>query len=76
MFTKSIEPNARLVADNIEGMIRELKTQFAGEIEVGGPGRAGTLIELGRIDEYRIYLRPTVLGGGKPFFSGPVPALR
>ena len=73
---KSVGPNAVLVADNIEGMIRELKVKLVGRIEVGGPGLAGTLTELGLIDEYRIYLHPTVLGSGKPFFSGPVPVLR
>jgi len=37
---------------------------------------AGSLTHLGLIDEYRLYLRPIVLGRGKPFFSGPRPPLR
>jgi riboflavin biosynthesis pyrimidine reductase len=28
------------------------------------------------IDEYRLYFRPFILGGGKPYFSGPRPPLR
>jgi hypothetical protein len=28
------------------------------------------------IDEYRLYLRPIVLGRGVPFFAGPRPPLR
>jgi riboflavin biosynthesis pyrimidine reductase len=37
---------------------------------------AGSLTNLGLIDEYRIYLHPIVVGSGKPFFSGPRPPLR
>jgi len=37
---------------------------------------AGSLTNLGLIDEYRVYLHPIVLGRGKPFFSGPRPPLR
>jgi riboflavin biosynthesis pyrimidine reductase len=60
----------------IEAAIRELKAQLVGEIEVAGPDLAGSLTNLGLIDEYRLYLHPVVLGRGKPFFSGPRPPLR
>jgi dihydrofolate reductase len=73
---KSVGPNATLVADNIEAMVKELKAQLVGEIEVGGPDLAGALTDLALIDEYRLYLHPVVLGSGKPFFSGPPPPLR
>src|ERR1700730_14634964 len=73
---KSVGPNARLVEDDLEGAIRELKAERAGEIEVAGPNLAQSLTELGLIDEYRIYLHPVVLGHGKPYFAGPRPRLR
>ena len=73
---KSVGPNATLVEDDIEAVIRGLKAQQVGEIAVAGPDLAGSLTNLGLIDEYRLYLRPTVLGRGKPFFSGPRPPLR
>ena len=73
---KSVGPNATLVADDVEAMIRGLKDELAGEIEVGGPDLARSLTDLGLIDEYRLYLRPVVLGHGKPFFAGPRPPLR
>jgi dihydrofolate reductase len=73
---KSVGPNATLVADNIEVVIRGLKAQLVGEIDVGGPDLARSLTDLGLIDEYRLYLRPVVLGRGKPFFAGPRPPLR
>ena len=72
---KSVGPNATLVADDFETVIRRLKAELAGEIEVGGPALAQSLTEAGLIDEYRLYLRPVVLGGGKPFFAGPRPPL-
>jgi dihydrofolate reductase len=73
---KSVGPNATLVEDDIEAVIRGLKAQFVGEIQVGGPDLARSLTDLGLIDEYRLYFRPVVLGRGKPFFAGPRPPLR
>jgi len=72
----SVGPNATLVADGIEAVVRGLKSELAGELEVAGPGLARSLGDLGLIDEYRIYLHPVVLGHGKPFFAGPRPRLR
>ena len=72
----SVGPNATLVGENIEAVIRGLKAELAGEIQVGGPDLARSLTDLGLIDEYRLYLRPVVLGHGKPFFAGPRPPLR
>ena len=72
---KSVGPNATLVADDVEKVIRRLKTELAGEIHVGGPALAQSLTEVGLIDEYRLYLRPVVLGSGKPFFASPRPPL-
>jgi dihydrofolate reductase len=73
---KSLGPNATLVANDFEATIRGLKARLDGEIDVAGPDLAGSLSKLGLIDEYRLYLRPVVLGGGKPFFTGPRPPLR
>ena len=73
---KSVGPNATLVEDDIEAVIRGLKAELAGEIEVAGPDLARSLTDLGLIDEYQLYLHPVVLGRGKPFFAGPRPPLR
>lgn len=73
---KSVGPNATLVGNDFEAVIRGLKAQLDGEIDVGGPDLAGSLTSLGLIDEYRLYLRPIVLGRGKPFFAGSRPPLR
>jgi riboflavin biosynthesis pyrimidine reductase len=73
---KSVGPNATLVGNDLEAVIRGLKAQLVGEIEVGGPDLARSLGNLGLVDEYQLYLHPVVLGRGKPFFAGPRPPLR
>jgi dihydrofolate reductase len=73
---KSVGPNATLVDNDVEATIRGLKAGRDGVIEVSGPELAQSLGDLGLVDEYRIYLHPVVLGGGKPFFAGPRPPLR
>ena len=73
---KSVGSNATLVGEDLERVIRELKAQRDGEIEVAGPHLAKSLTDLGLIDEYRIYLHPVVLGQGTPYFAGPRAPLR
>ena len=73
---KSVGPNATLVENDLEAVIRGLKAQLVGEIEVAGPDLARSLTDFCLIDEYRLYLHPVVLGRGKPFFAGPRPPLR
>src|ERR1700722_18603897 len=72
---KSVGPNATLVANDFEKVIRGLKVELPGEIHVGGAVLAQSLTGAGLIDEYRLYVRPVVLGGGQPFFAGPPPPL-
>jgi dihydrofolate reductase len=72
----TLGPNATPLEGDLETAILALKAQHAGEIDIAGPDLAGSLTNLGLIDEYRLYLHPVVLGGGKPFFTGPRPPLR
>lgn len=68
---ESVGPNARLVKDKaeVEHTVRRLKAETNGDIEVGGAGLAASLIRLGLVDEFRLYMMPVVLGGGKPYFQ-------
>ena len=68
---KSLGPNATLVEDDIEAVIRGLKAQLIGEIAVSGPDLARSLTDFGLIDEYRLYLHPVVLGCGSHSSPGP-----
>jgi dihydrofolate reductase len=73
---KSVGPNASLLEGDLGAAVRALKARLEGEIDVAGPELAQSLTDLGLIDEYRLYLHPVVLGGGKPFFAGARPRLR
>lgn len=55
--------------------MRRLKADMEGESDVAGPEPALVLTGLGLMDEYRLYFRPFVLGGGKPYFAGERPPL-
>lgn len=72
----SVGPNTTLVPNNVGTVLRELKAQLVGEIDVAGPDLARSLTDLGLVDEYRLYFRPIVLGHGTPFFANPRPPLR
>ena len=68
-----VGPNATLVSDDVDAELRRIVAETDGEIDVGGPTLAATLARLGLIDEYRLYQRPVVLGGGKAFFQAGMP---
>src|ERR1700723_2277902 len=74
---KSVGPNATLVEDDIEAVIRGLKAQLVGEIDVAGPDLAETQPTFVLIDDYQLSPPPVLLvRGGNPFFPGPRPPLR
>lgn len=62
-----VEWNSRLVREDVVEEVAKLKEQ-PGRSSVGGPTLASALIPLGLIDEYRLYVNPVVLGGGKAMF--------
>ena len=45
----------------------------AGHLTIGGANLAGQAFEAGLVDEYRLFVAPVVLGGGKPALPGGVP---
>lgn len=71
VFSKTLEKvegNARLVRDGIAEEVAKLKEQPGKDLAVGGAGLASTLIKLGLVDEYRLFVSPVLLGGGTPYF--------
>ena len=64
-----VQGNARLASDDVAGEVARLKqAPEQGVIAVGGAGLAATLINLDLIDEYRVFIRPVVVGGGTRYF--------
>jgi dihydrofolate reductase len=65
---EKVEGNATLFRGGVAEEVAKLKEQPGKDLSVGGAGLASTLIKLGLVDEYRIYVNPVALGGGTPYF--------
>jgi len=63
-----VEGNASLATGSLADEVARLKAEPGGDIEVGGPGLASQCIQLGLVDEFRLFVSPVVLGGGTPYF--------
>src|SRR6266498_3416081 len=71
VFSKTLEKvegNATLIRDGVVEEVAKLKKQPGKDLAVGGAGLASTLVKLGLVDEYRLFVSPVVLGGGTPYF--------
>jgi dihydrofolate reductase len=65
---ESVVGNTRLVRDNVGDEVKRLKDQPGKDLGVGGAGLAASLMRLGLVDEFRLFVNPVVVGGGTPFF--------
>jgi dihydrofolate reductase len=61
--------NTRLVKKGIKEEVIKLKQQPGKSLLVGSPSIIVTLMHLGLIDEYQLYVHPIVLGNGLPLFQ-------
>ncbi|MFC3323527.1 dihydrofolate reductase family protein [Mesorhizobium cantuariense] len=66
---RQVGHNARLVHDDALTAVRSLKAEVDGLVILGGADLAASLARAALIDEYRLYMHPVVLGGGKPYFQ-------
>lgn len=60
--------NTRLVAGDAVAEVEKMKADGDGELGVGGARLAGSLLAHDLIDECHLFVYPTVLGDGIPFF--------
>jgi dihydrofolate reductase len=65
-----LEWNARLIEGDIAAEIAKLKREGGGEILMyGSPTLMRTLAAHNLVDEYKLWVHPIVLGGGKRLFA-------
>lgn len=63
-------PNTIIISDDIEHRMSALKQQAGKEIIIfGSPGASHTLMQLGLIDEFWLFVNPILLGKGIPMFK-------
>jgi dihydrofolate reductase len=65
---QSVIGNTRLASGGVGEEVSRLKEQPGKDIAVGGAGLARACMELGLIDEWRLFVSPVLLGGGTPYF--------
>lgn len=65
----AVGPNCRLVSGDVSDRLAEIRSEFAGDLEVAGPTLASAFIERGLVDEYGLVVHPVILGAGTPMFG-------
>jgi dihydrofolate reductase len=63
----SVQGNARLAEASLEEEVAAALDATDKDVAIGGAGLAGQAIELGLVDELRMFRYPVVVGGGTPF---------
>ncbi len=63
----SVQGNARLAEASVAEEIAAALDATDKDVEIGGAGLAAEAIELGLVDELRMFRYPVVVGGGTPF---------
>ncbi len=63
----SVQGNARLAEASLAEVVAAALDATDKDVEIGGAGLAAQAIELGLVDELRMFRYPVVVGGGTPF---------
>jgi dihydrofolate reductase len=64
---ESVAGNSRLVSGDAVEEVARLKAEVDGDLDVGGPTLAASLLRAGLVDEVRPVIHPVILGAGLPF---------
>jgi dihydrofolate reductase len=65
---ESVDWNSRLERRDPVEVVTKLKAETDGTLEVAGATLAAPIVQAGLLDEYRLVVAPTAVGGGTPFF--------
>ena len=63
----SVQGNARLAVSSVAEEVATALAATDKDVEIGGATLAATAIQLGLVDELRIFRIPIVVGGGTPY---------
>jgi dihydrofolate reductase len=63
----SVQGNARLAQGSVAEEVAAAIDATDKDVSIGGAGLAAEAIELGLVDELRMFRNPVVVGGGTPF---------
>src|SRR6185312_2724195 len=63
----SVEGNARLAEGSLAEEVAQALAATEKDVSIGGAGLAAQAIELGLVDELRMFRHPVIVGGGTPF---------
>jgi dihydrofolate reductase len=64
---ESVQGNARLAEASVAEEAAAALAATDKDVSIGGAGLASAAIELGLVDELRMFRNPVVVGGGTPF---------
>ncbi|BBX15485.1 deaminase [Mycolicibacterium duvalii] len=64
---ESVDWNSRLERGDPVEVVTRLKAETDGQLEVAGATLAAPIVRAGLVDEFRIVVAPTAVGGGIPF---------
>jgi dihydrofolate reductase len=71
VYSKTLETvssaRTRIERDFDPGAVRQMKARAGRDLVVGGPDLAAQAMREGLVDEWHLFIAPTVVGGGKRF---------
>ena len=71
-----VQGNARLAKASVAEEAAEALDATDKDVSIGGAGLAAVAIELGLVDELRMFRNPVVVGGGTPFLPPVIEDVR